>query len=143
MQRCFAVNVSGPAVTIETLLPLLKKSGGTPRIVNVGSGAGSIGLTLDPTVKGGPLKIPYKASKAALNMLSSVEVAKLRVSGDDIKVFTYCPGFTVSNLGPFNKLDHGAQPTEKGASPIVAILNGDKDADHGFLLNSEGGKHPW
>jgi NAD(P)-dependent dehydrogenase (short-subunit alcohol dehydrogenase family) len=128
---------------IETFLPLLRKSAGTPRIENIDSGAGSIGLTLDPNIKGGPLTIPYKASKAALNMVGAVEVAKFREAGENVKLFTYCPGFCVSNLGPYNKLVHGAKPTEVGVRPVVVILNGEKDAEHGCCLNSEGGQHPW
>ena len=102
-----------------------------------------MGLTLDPDAKGGPLAIPYKASKAALNMVGAVEIAKFRQAGEDIKLFTYCPGFCVSNLGPYNKLENGAKPTEDGARPIVDILNGKRDAEHGCNLNSEGGQHPW
>ncbi|KIW27848.1 uncharacterized protein PV07_07549 [Cladophialophora immunda] len=143
MQRCFAVNVSGPAVMIETFLPLLRKSSSTPRIINVGSGQGSIGRTLSPDGPSGPLTIPYKTSKAALNMLSSVEVVKLRQAHEKIKVFTYCPGFCVSNLGPFNKPENGAKPTVDGARPMVAILNGEEDHEDGGYLNSEGGRHPW
>lgn len=143
MQQCFAVNVSGPAVMIETFLPLLRKSS-QPRIINVGSGAGSMGITLNPKGPGGPLAIPYKASKCAENMMGAVYVAQWRQDGDDkIKLFTYCPGYTVSNLSHLNKAEHGAKPTEEGASPMIAILNGEKDAEHGGYLNSSGGQHPW
>ena len=89
------------------------------------------------------MRIPYKASKAALNMMSSVEFAKLREAQENIKIFIYCPGFTVSNLGPYNKSENGAQPAEDGARPMVAILNGQKDAEHGCYMNSEGKQHPW
>ncbi len=143
MQQCFAANVSGPAFMIETFLPLLQKSTMTPRIINVGSGAGSVDITLDPNHRGGPLHIPYKTSKAALNMLSSTEVAKFRVEQVNVKVFTYCPGFCVSNLSTMNKLENGAKPTEEGTRPLVAIVNGEKDSEHGGYLNSEGGQHPW
>ena len=143
MQQCFTTNVIGPAIMIETFLPLLKKSTTTPRIVNVSRGAGSIGMRLDPQVRGGPLTIPYKTSKAALNMLGAVQVAKFRESQTAVRVFTYCPGFCVSNLGPYNKLENGAKPTEDGARPIVGILNGEKDAEDGANLNSGGGRHPW
>lgn len=142
MQQCFATNVSGPAVLIEESLPLLQKST-HPRIINVSSGAGSIGHTLNPDRSGGPLYIPYKASKAALSMVSAVEVAKLRKSGSNIKVFTYCPGFRVSNLGPYNTAENGAGPTEGGSKPIVALINAEKEEWHGKFLNSNGSEHPW
>lgn len=143
MQQCFAANVSGPVVLIETFLPLLRKSSGTPRIINVSSGAGSLGRTLDPNAFGGPLHFPYKSSKAALNMVSAVQVAKLRQEDEDMKVFTYCPGFRVSNLSTMNRSENGAGPTEDGAQPMVAMINGEKDGDHGKYSNSEGGYHPW
>lgn len=128
---------------IETFLPLLRKSTGTPRIVNVSSGAGSLGRTLDPNGLGGPLHYPYKASKAALNMVSAILVAQLRQDGEDIKVFTYCPGFRVSNLSPMNRSENGAGPVEGGAKPMVAMINGERDDDHGKYPYSEGGYHPW
>jgi NAD(P)-dependent dehydrogenase (short-subunit alcohol dehydrogenase family) len=42
-EETFAINVFGAAVTAESFLPLLKKSKVGGRIVNVGSGAGSLG----------------------------------------------------------------------------------------------------
>ena len=143
MQQCFAVNVSGPAVLIETVLPLLRKSTTTPRIINVSSGGGSLERTVNPRQGGGPLHVPYKASKAALNMMSAVELAKFREEKLDIKVFTYCPGFRVSNLGPYNTVENGAKPTVDGARPMVAMLNGEKDEQSGLFLNSDNGQHPW
>jgi NAD(P)-dependent dehydrogenase (short-subunit alcohol dehydrogenase family) len=50
MTAAFQTNATGPAVVVEAFVPLLKKSrdmGNTPRIVNVTSGAGSIGLRSD------------------------------------------------------------------------------------------------
>lgn len=58
------------------------------------------------------------------------------------KVFAYCPGFTVSNLGPHNNAESGAKPTSQGAAPIVKILNGERDAENGGFLH-ETGQHPW
>ncbi|KAI4945381.1 hypothetical protein J4E86_009268 [Alternaria arbusti] len=52
MTSAFLTNATGPAVIVETFAPLLAKSaemGKTPRILNVSSGAGSIGLRSDRT----------------------------------------------------------------------------------------------
>jgi NAD(P)-dependent dehydrogenase (short-subunit alcohol dehydrogenase family) len=52
MTAAFQTNVTGPAVVVETFAPLLEKSGRmgkTPRIINVTSGAGSIGWRSDRT----------------------------------------------------------------------------------------------
>jgi NAD(P)-dependent dehydrogenase (short-subunit alcohol dehydrogenase family) len=42
MERTYAINDIGAAVTSDAFLPLLKKSKVGPRIVNVSSGAGSL-----------------------------------------------------------------------------------------------------
>jgi hypothetical protein len=50
MTNAFSTNTTGPAVVVETFAPLLQKSadlGNTPRVLNVTSGAGSIGLRAD------------------------------------------------------------------------------------------------
>jgi NAD(P)-dependent dehydrogenase (short-subunit alcohol dehydrogenase family) len=52
MTAAFLTNVTGPAIIVETFAKLLEKSekmGRTPRIINVTSGAGSIGLRSDRT----------------------------------------------------------------------------------------------
>lgn len=58
------------------------------------------------------------------------------------KVFAFCPGFTASNLSDLNKVEEGAKPTSEGARPIVEILNGQRDAEHGGFLKI-GGQWPW
>lgn len=79
-------------------------------------------MHLDPAGVGYNLKaVPCRASKVKLNMITacqSVQYGELRV-----KVFTYCPGHTVSNLAPCNKANFGTKPAREGAAPIVEILN--------------------
>ena len=58
------------------------------------------------------------------------------------KVFAFCPGFTVSNLGPLNNRENGAKPASEGAAPIVRILNGERDAEHGKFVHISG-QHSW
>ena len=97
--------------------------------------------------------IPYRSSKAALNMITAclaVEYGGTKVpirgglskegKGEEkpFKVFSYCPGFTVSNLSPHNVEANGAQPTSEGAKPILAILAGERDSEHGGLLHGKG-----
>lgn len=73
-------------------------------------------------------------------MVTATQLTEYRDQG--FKVFTFCPGFTVSNLGPHNKAEHGAKPTSEGAAPIVKILNGERDAENGKFLHATG-QHPW
>lgn len=75
---CFRTNATGPFLVVEAFAPLLKKSIGTPRIVNVSSGAGSIQRILDPNSPNyqkhremGMTGLAYGASKAALNMVTA------------------------------------------------------------------------
>lgn len=63
-------------------------------------------------------------------------------SEDGFKIFTYCPGFTVSNLGPYNNAESGAKPTSEAAAPIVKILLGERDAEHACFLHANG-QYPW
>ena len=128
---------------MEHFAPLLRKcTGGTPRIINVSSGAGIIAKRLDPSSPTYSIKgEPYRASKSALNMLNACQAVEY--GGDGFKVFAYCPGFTVSNLGPHNRAENGAKPTSEGTAPMVRILNGERDAEHGMFLNLDGLYDTW
>ncbi len=61
-----------------------------------------------------------------------------------IKVFTFCPGFTVSNLGGpgHNMAENGARLTKDAARAIVKVVSGERDDETGGFLH-EGGSHPW
>ncbi|KAF2031234.1 NAD(P)-binding protein [Setomelanomma holmii] len=141
LQSAFHTNITGPAVVVEAFAPLLSASTHTPRIINVTSGAGSITLRSDTSNPHQTMKVvPYRVSKAALNMLTVCQWYEYREAG--WKVFAFCPGFTESNLGPMNKVEHGAKPTSEGARPMVAILKGDRDVESGGYLKAEG-QWPW
>jgi NAD(P)-dependent dehydrogenase (short-subunit alcohol dehydrogenase family) len=142
MQQSFLVNATGVQLVTDAFRHLLKKST-TPRIINVSSGAGSVGIRLNPSFDH-PLigeVIHYRASKAAENMVAANMYRQLDPLG--WKVFTYNPGFTESNLGPRNKVSEGAKSTADGARPMVAMLNGEKDQFAGKNVTSEWTEHPW
>ncbi|MCJ1240466.1 hypothetical protein MMC14_008469 [Varicellaria rhodocarpa] len=141
MSQAFQTNTTGPLLMLESFAPLLQKSNGIPRVINVTSGAGSIAIRLDPTSFGYNHKhIQYRTSKAALNMITACQAVHYGELG--FKVFAFCPGFTVSNLGPMNNAENGAKPTSEGAAPIVKLLNGERDAEHGGFLHATG-QYPW
>ena len=120
--------------------PLLRKSSGTARIINVSSGAGSIGRRLDPTSQlYNRHVIQYRASKAALSMVTACDWVEY---GPAIKVFAYCPGYTVSNLGPQNKAELGAKPTAEAVKPLIDVLEGKRDDEAGLFLHDTG-IYPW
>lgn len=129
----FLTNATGPAIVVSTFAPLLSRSPYTPRIINVSSGAGSIAMRLDSNNKHQALLyVPYRASKAALNMITACQAYEYGPLG--WKVFAFCPGYTVSQLSDLNVAEKGAKPTAQGARPMLAILKGERDAEHaGFL----------
>lgn len=141
MATCFQTNATGPLLMVNAFAPLLKETNGTPRIVNVTSGTGSIAERLNRKARHYNIQeTKYRASKAALNMITACQVAELGDQG--FKIFSYCPGWTVSNLASFNKAMYGAKPTSEGAAPIVNILNGKRDAEHACFLHATG-QYPW
>jgi NAD(P)-dependent dehydrogenase (short-subunit alcohol dehydrogenase family) len=142
MNACFNTNAAGVAIMVEAFAPLLKKSTGTARIINVSSGAGSITLRLDPNTPAINAKvIHYRASKSALNMVTAEQAMEYGPLG--WKLFSFCPGFTVSNLSHMNTAEMGAKPTSEGAAPMVDILNGMRDGEHGGYLKGEGQYPGW
>ncbi|EME86881.1 uncharacterized protein MYCFIDRAFT_162487 [Pseudocercospora fijiensis CIRAD86] len=142
MRQSFETNCIGPLLVVDEFAPLLKKSITTPRIVNVSSGAGSITRRLDGSPSVANFKsVAYRSTKAALNMITAEQVIEFGELG--WKIFAYCPGFTISNLSSLNTTASGAKPTSEGASPLVDIINGKRDAEHGKFLNEKGDQYPW
>ena len=141
MRDAFDTNATGPATVTDAFAPLLKKPTASPRIANISSGVGSIGRRLDPsspTYK--QQQVQYRASKAALHMVTAcqwVEYGEAR-----IKVFAYDPGFTQSNLGPYNKAENGAKPASEAVMPLIDILEGLRDEETGKFLHNTG-VYPW
>lgn len=101
----------------------------------------------------------YRASKAALNMLSSClwveaglgfgppgkkeeEGGDAAVAGKRVKVFAYDPGFTVSNLSEANREEHGARSAEESVKSLVDVILGKRDGDVGAFIHNTGG-YPW
>ncbi|KAI0522146.1 NAD(P)-binding protein [Xylaria bambusicola] len=129
MVECFRVAAVGTQMMGDYFAPLLKKSVGTPRLVNVTSGAGSI-------------VIPYRVSKSAMNMVFAGQYRGFE--GDGFKVFLYGPGPTVSSLSPSNAPGPGMKPTSEGAKPIVEMVQGKRDVDAGrYVEYGYEGSFPW
>ena len=139
MRYAFDTNAAGPAVVTETFVPLLKKSSEVARIINVSSAIGSIEKRQRSEWRDVGM-VQYRASKAALNMVSACQWAD---HGPDVKVFAYCPGYTVSNLSKGgNTAENGARATRDSVSPLVDVLEGKRDDEAGSFLHGEG-QHPW
>ncbi|KAJ3577077.1 hypothetical protein NPX13_g3493 [Xylaria arbuscula] len=143
MVACFRVSAVGAQMMGDYFAPLLKKALGTPRIVNVTSGAGSISNRMDPKGYGNEfLVIPYRVSKSAMNMVFAGQHRGFE--SDGFKVFLYGPGPTISNLSPANVPGPGMKSTSVGAAPIVEMVQGKRDADAGkYVEYGYEGSFPW
>lgn len=60
----------------------------------------------------------------------------------NVKFFTVCPGFTVSNLGPQNKAENGAKATDEAVEPLLRIVEGERDEEVNGFLHADG-QYPW
>jgi NAD(P)-dependent dehydrogenase (short-subunit alcohol dehydrogenase family) len=112
------------------------------RIINVSTGMGSVSLKLDHSSWVSKISaLPYRASKAALHMVSAELVYEFK---DDtkVKIFTVCPGFTVSNLGPQNNEAHGAKPTDEAVRPLIKIVEGERDEEARKFIHADG-QYEW
>ena len=164
LATAFDVNATGPYLLAKALVPLLKKST-NPRIINISSGAGSIGRRLAPESPMYKIQsVPYRASKVAFNMITaclhvefglgvkqenvmeSVKSKGNEEEGDGetriMKVFCYDPGFTVSHLSSHNKEEFGARSAKDTVNSIMELVEGKRDTEVGkFIHNS--GAYPW
>ena len=132
-------NVVGPYLVSEAFRPLLLKSEKPPYSIYVSSGQGSLSIASSV-----PKAEPYRASKAALNMVMALDSGDNRDKG--IKVFGMCPGFVVSNLrGTTDEARTGrgmAGDPEVSANILLSIIQGEHDADEGRVVHKDG-VHPW
>ncbi len=100
LRATYDVNVLGPLRVTRAFAPLLvraRSAGGTPHVVMVGAGLGSLTLQLDP--ESGLSRWPtfaYSSSKTALNALAVAFANELREAG--IVVTVVNPGFVATDL---------------------------------------------
>jgi len=151
MRETFEVNVYGPVILTDALAPLLKKSN-DPRIINVSSGLGSIGLRLDATNQYyNSTSNAYRMSKAALNMASAN--MKYDYRENKFKVWSYCPGFVITDLkmggaergeaSRKTRSEMGAESSETSAQGILDIVNGQRDGEVDVFVQRYGQTWPW
>lgn len=135
----FDINVSGPAILTDALLPLLKKSS-APRVVFVSSSLASIAMSCDKT---SPLynlhhePRAYSCSKAALNRL--VGSYSRVLSGTGGLVNAVCPGFVKTKLTNYAE---GGRTPEQAAKRIVDMALLGEGGPTGTFSNDEG-PVPW
>jgi len=138
LNKCMTTNVLGSARVTELCLPLLKKSS-SPRLLFITSGLGSITHRSDRSSSYSQIKDPgYRASKAALNMLMACYWNEL--AEDGFKVFGVCPGALVTDISGNKEFmrQMGATEPEVGAAVILSVVKGERDADAGKVVKSDG-----
>ncbi|KAF1980070.1 short chain dehydrogenase [Bimuria novae-zelandiae CBS 107.79] len=139
LRESFETNVYGPVVLTQALTPLITASKGK-KIINVSSELGSI----SGNAKGsGPPFTAYRMSKAALNMFTTCQQQYLK--GQGVKVWSFCPGFVVTNLAGQRdgRAAMGAESSETSAQAILDIVDGKRDAQAGTFIGRYDAQFSW
>ncbi|QFG21892.1 SDR family NAD(P)-dependent oxidoreductase [Actinomadura sp. WMMB 499] len=137
VRAVFETNVFGVIAVTNAMLPLLRRSP-VPRVVNVGSHAGSLGLTSDPD---GPFaallpSAAYTPSKAAVNALTVQYANELRKDG--ILVNAVAPGFVDTDSNGHT----GHLTPAQGAAVVVRLATLGADGPTAGFFGEEG-PIPW
>ncbi|EAT90437.1 hypothetical protein HBI56_049530 [Parastagonospora nodorum] len=150
LRATFETNVFGVMLLTEALIPLLKASK-NPKVINVTSGLGSItGLSPDldsNNILSNFQHVPspgYRMSKAALNMLTAYQYARLKQDG--FKIWAYCPGYVATDLTNDREAREAMQwceSSETSAQGILEIVQGERDGEAGKFITKNGGGYPW
>ncbi|KAL2858779.1 hypothetical protein BJX68DRAFT_277594 [Aspergillus pseudodeflectus] len=139
LRAVFETNVFGVAVMNESFLPLLRASTFPQRrIVTVTSGLGMFGVALTESspYNAWNYKFPvYRSSKAAVNMISAVDMIALREEG--ISTVLVEPGYCRTAFGNY----HGHKDADEGGRVIArAAVEGD-NKDLFLKIVDDEGKH--
>ena len=135
VRAIYETNVFGVIAVTQAMLPLLRRAP-SPRIVVVGSGAGSLTQASAPDSPTRGLLGAYTASKAAAHAVAVAFAAELEADG--IKVNVACPGFTATDLNAFA----GTKTVAEGAREPVRLALLGADGPTG-TFSGDGGPIPW
>jgi len=128
--RVYTVNTIGPLRVTQALMPMMRRADGK-LIMNMSSGLGSI------TNNSRGSMVDYRASKAALNMISRTMAAELKEEG--FVVVAMSPGWVKTDMGGPN----ANLTPEESVSGILRTLAGLKGDDTGGYFNHDGSELPW
>lgn len=130
-------NVLGVIRVTNAMLPLLRRAG-SPRIVNMSSGVGSLTRQSGPDgdLTTGPVAAAYSPSKTFLNAVMLQYVREL--ADTDILINAACPGFVATDLNGFR----GVRTPEEGARTAIRLATlPDGGPTGGFF--EDAGVIPW
>lgn len=127
LEQSLETNLLAPLRMARSLLPLLE-AGKEPRIVNVGSGAGTLAQMHEPGIAS------YRLSKWALNGLTLLESHEL---ADKISVIAFDPGWVRTDLGG----PKAPGTPEEAAEGLLATLQLEASCSGKFYKNAQ--EIPW
>lgn len=123
-------NAIGPALLIQSALPLLKTGA---LIVNISSGMGSLELNINP--ENG--LDAYAVSKAALNLLTRRLADKLRPR--DIVVTAISPGWVRTEMGG----EQAPVTVHDAVAAMTRVIENLSPNQNGHFLSHDGERIPW
>ncbi|XP_048829287.1 C-factor-like [Brienomyrus brachyistius] len=143
MLKTYECNTVAPLMVTKAFLPLLREAAtrgsgmGIHRaaVINMSSVLGSIQLNSGALVRS--KCYPYKASKAALNMVTRCLAVDLVTEG--ILCVAIHPGWVRTDMGG----PQGELSVEESVSSILSVLAGLSEKDHGGYLDYTGKTLPW
>lgn len=126
----FAVNVTGPALVAQALVPLMKPGS---CLANLSSGLGSIEMNINPDDG----LDAYGASKAALNMLGRRLAEKLAPRG--ITVISISPGWVRTDMGG----GEADLSVEESVRDVTTTIESIRPSQSGLFFSRLGEVLPW
>ncbi|MFT7698912.1 MAG: NAD(P)-dependent dehydrogenase (short-subunit alcohol dehydrogenase family) [Candidatus Krumholzibacteriia bacterium] len=130
MERVLAVNTTGPLRVSLALMPAMRRGEGK-MIMNMSSGLGSITNNTNGAFA------DYRASKAALNMISRSQAAELAPEG--FIVVSMSPGWVRTDMGG----DQANLSPAESVEGILRTLAGLEASQSGGYFNHDGSELPW
>ncbi len=131
MQEVFRVNTIAPMMIAQAFSELLRK-GTQARLINMTSDAGSIEMTQQSAYH-----YSYKASKAALNMVTRCLATDFRADG--VIVISIHPGWIQTDMGG----PHATLTPAETIPIMMNVIDGLTINDSGSFLNWDGSIVPW
>lgn len=140
-QRVFNTNVIGTVDSTHSFVPLLKKSS-DPKLVVMSSSMGSIAMAeASPLHPMSSLASPYRATKAAINMI----LVEWNKSLQPIRVWGVDPGLCATDMAGAYSRENGRDPRE-GADIVRQCIEGEREEFVGKVIFDEFGEtgpRPW
>ncbi len=131
VREVWETNVFGIIAVTQAMLPLLREAPAA-RIVNIGSGGGSLAWNSDPENPHRKMFGTYSTSKAAAHAVTLAFAFALEETS--IKVNIADPGHTATALNNFS----GARTVEQGARQAVRLALLDENGPTGTFSDEDG-----